>query len=246
MRTIEASKNGDRDRPKIRRTDSPESATARALAPAASGRRAVLLGLASATFSFGCSGSTPSGPAPSPTPKPSGTPTNLPNGIPNATALQNLALATRLARDFRPNAYLVRVEPNVDLTGVVLPGSVNNYIFAYPGGSLEDYWTVRADGAMSYSSQPHILRYDTDSDLAPSLMIDSPAAVTLALDYGLRRCVDRFSGGDWRLYLRYDSQRGVPTAAMRLLDSGSEVFGDVSISPKTGGLLFRDVFEKCG
>lgn len=240
--------NHDRDNDGDRSADSPDGFGARIPAAGGFSRRALLLGLASSALSTGCPGSMSSGPSPSPTPipTPSGTPTNLPNGIANATALQNLALATRLAREFRPNAYLVRVEPDVGLTGIVLPGSANNYIFAYPGGLLEDYWTVRADGGMRYSAQPHILRYDTNTDLAPSLLIDSPAAVAMALGYGFNRCIDRFPDGDWGFFLRYDSQNGVPMARLRLLGTGSEVFGDVHISPQTGALLFKDVFETCG
>lgn len=184
-------------------------------------------------------------PVPTPAPTPIGTPTSLPSGIPNATMLQNLGLVSQLARGYRPNSYLVRIESS----GVRLTGRSDDairYIFAYPGGRLEDYWAVDPDGRLHYSENPHILRYDTASDLAPALSVDSPAAVAASLSYGFNRCVQLFPNSNWSFQVAYDSQAGTPTIRMRLFGTGSEVFGDVFISPQTGALLFRDVFEKCG
>jgi len=190
----------------------------------------------------GCPG-TGSGPSPTPT----GTPTNLPNGIPNATMLQNLALVTQLAKAYRPNAYLVRVDSGAVLpTGVLAPGTRWNYIFNYANAPLEDYWALLTDGRMEYSTQPHIFRYDISTDISGRLLVDSPAAVSAALSYGFSRCIERFPLAPWRFQMHYDSEDGTPHAYMRLLGTGSEIFGVVTVSPQTGALLTKDVYETCG
>jgi hypothetical protein len=159
--------------------------------------------------------------------------------------LQNLAFVTKLARDYRPTVYLVRVESNVGLSGIVLTGSATNYIFSYQDARLEDVWTVFSDGRTFYSEHPHILRYDTLADLAPSLLVDSPGAITSALSYGLDGCIAKDPVAAWKLQMSYDSQGGVPTVKMQLLGTGSRFFGDVYISSQNGTLLFKDIFGDC-
>lgn len=196
----------------------------------------------------GCPG-TGSGPSPTPTPlpTPTGTPTNLPNGIPNATMLQNLALVTQLAKAYRPNAYLVRVESGaVGLSGTLSLGAAWKYIFSFPSAQLEDYWTVLTDGRMQYSANPHILPYDTSTDISGRLLTDSPAAVSAALSHGFSRCIERFPSAQWLFQMHYDSEGGIPHVYLRLLGTDFEVFGVVVLSPQTGSLLTKDVYETCG
>jgi hypothetical protein len=166
-------------------------------------------------------------------------------GASNATMFQNLQFVTKLARDYRPSAYLVRIESDVGLSGIVLSGSSTNYIFSYQNARLEDYWEVFSDGRTQYSEHPHTLRYDTLTDLAPSLLIDSPAAVTAALSSGFDGCIAKGPVGAWRLQMSYDSQAGVPTVKMALLGTGSRFFGEVYISSQNGALLFKDIFGDC-
>ena len=159
--------------------------------------------------------------------------------------LQNLGLVKQLAKAYRPGAYLVRIESTVELTGVAT-GDSCRHIFSDSGATLEDYWTVNLDGRIRYSQNPHILRYDTSADIAPSLLVDSPEAISKALVYGFSRCTERFPGERWSLQVTYDAQGGVPMVSMHLQDTRFANFGQVMISPQTGTLLFRDIFEKCG
>ena len=209
------------------------------------GRRAVLggLGATGALSLLGCQENS-GGPSPTPSPTPTGTPTNLPRGAPNATMLQNLALVLQLAREYRSASWLIRVESSIGLSGV-LSGDSCRYIFTYPGALLEDYWNVNPEGQIRFTQNPHILRYDTGVNIAPALVLDSPAVIAASLSFGFDRCIRLSPGAEWRFLASYNSQAGTPTAQMRLLGDGSEVFGEVWVSPQTGALLLDDVLPKC-
>ena len=192
----------------------------------------------------GCPGNVGSpNPVPTPAPTPSGTPRNLPNGIPNATMLQNLGLATALAQQYRPGSFWVRAFGSPNLFGTPRVGQAWNYTFfsRTPSGTTLDIWEVDSDGRTFVGwdlIQP--TPYDL-ADIRPIAWVDSPQAMTAALEQGLNRCTAGRPDEAWKISCSYERRSGFSGISIEMNDSVFSFQGRVLLSATDLKLVSQEI-----
>jgi len=162
--------------------------------------------------------------------------------------LQNLPLVTSLAQQFRPGAFFSRqstggVSPT---TGHLLDGDAWNFFFTFPQGSQTgvDVWAVYNDGHITCSPDFNAPRTWASVNIAPHVLLDSPAAFALAMGYGLADCVAARPEGILRLGYTLEHRIGatVPIIRITVVGTGGQDLGEYVISPSTGELYFKAYF----
>jgi hypothetical protein len=171
-------------------------------------------------------------------------PPGRPTGISNATALANLSLVLQLEKQARSTTVLASVFAFAHLDGHVGADGGWDYTFIDVRPNLDQayVWSVEGTGIVNVVGPVPPTAHLDLVDLAPSLVLDSDRATSLARGYGADAYIAKHPNAIVQITYRFLG--GQPICHLHYLDNSSGRDGceiDIYLHASSGALMARDL-----